>query len=265
MRYPGKTRVRQPRHRALLPLAFLGVLMYMASGCSSKPKYPKCKSSKDCKAGEHCVAQQCKQCGLDSHCEPGQVCRDNRCITETDACTSDEDCGDRACINGVCQNCTKDADCGPHGKCNNGKCTRPTKCSEPEDCEDDEDCIDGRCQRPWKTEPPKGLSCSLATVFFQFDEAAITPETREILNRNAECLRKASGRGIALVGHTDPRGTEEYNIALSERRARSVANYLSRLGIDADRLSVVPKGETEASGVDDSGWGRDRRVQFQWK
>ena len=64
------------------------------------------------------------------------------------------------------------------------------------------------------------------------------------------------------MGHTDPSGTDEYNIALSERRAQTVADYLARLGIDPARLQVVPKGETEPTWLGDD---KDRRVEFQWR
>ena len=65
-----------------------------------------------------------------------------------------------------------------------------------------------------------------------------------------------------LFGHTDTSGTEEYNIALSERRAQSVADYLSRLGSDPAKMQVVPKGETEPTGLGDD---KDRRVEFNWR
>jgi peptidoglycan-associated lipoprotein len=71
---------------------------------------------------------------------------------------------------------------------------------------------------------------------------------------------------VALVGHTDPRGTEEYNLALSEQRARSVKDYLTPLvGAAGSKLHVVPKGMLEATGTDDASWSRDRRVDFQWE
>jgi peptidoglycan-associated lipoprotein len=70
---------------------------------------------------------------------------------------------------------------------------------------------------------------------------------------------------VSLISHTDPRGTDEYNIALSDQRGRAVADYLSRLGIDAGRLRVIPKGEGEAIGSNESTWAQDRKVEFQWQ
>ncbi|HEY8432102.1 MAG TPA: OmpA family protein, partial [Sandaracinaceae bacterium] len=60
----------------------------------------------------------------------------------------------------------------------------------------------------------------------------------------------------------DPRGTEEYNLALGERRARAVQSYLQNLGIDASRIHASSMGEEMASGTDEASWARDRRVDF---
>ncbi|KAB2895986.1 MAG: OmpA family protein, partial [Kofleriaceae bacterium] len=75
-------------------------------------------------------------------------------------------------------------------------------------------------------------------------------------------IEKTAAKTVMLIGHTDQTGTDEYNIALSERRAQTVADYLARLGTDPARLHVVPKGESELTGNGDD---KDRRVEFQWK
>ena len=75
-------------------------------------------------------------------------------------------------------------------------------------------------------------------------------------------MSKNKTQSVLLIGHTDTSGTEEYNIALSERRAQSVADYLARLGGDPAKLQVVPKGETEPSGTGDD---KDRRVEMKWR
>ena len=107
------------------------------------------------------------------------------------------------------------------------------------------------------------MTCELKTVYFDFDQAAIREDARGLLTSNAECIRQApANRVVNVEGHTDQEGTEEYNIALSERRAQSVADYLARLGTDPAKMQVVPKGETEPSGLGDD---KDRRVEFKWK
>ena len=76
------------------------------------------------------------------------------------------------------------------------------------------------------------------------------------------CIEKTTGKQVYVVGHTDASGTGEAYIALSERRAQTVADYLARLGTDPARLQIVPKGESEPSGM---GEEKDRRVEFQWR
>jgi outer membrane protein OmpA-like peptidoglycan-associated protein len=98
-------------------------------------------------------------------------------------------------------------------------------------------------------------------VYFAFDDSTVQPSERDRLSQNVACIESTKGKTVYLIGHTDSSGTEEYNIALSERRAQTVADYMSRLGSDPARLQVVPKGETEPTGLGDD---KDRRVEFQW-
>jgi len=67
-----------------------------------------------------------------------------------------------------------------------------------------------------------------------------------------------------LTGTCDPRGTEEYNLALGERRAQSAQQYLKSLGVTGE-ITVSSMGEELATGTDESGWARDRRVDFKFK
>lgn len=245
-------------------LVAIAAMTLLAACPDKKPKDPKCKGDAECAAGQHCVNQQCVACGDDSHCEAGQVCQSGACVADpAPACTSDADCADgQACIDGKCRACTSDDQCGPGGRCNAGECQRAKECSQDTDCEDDEDCIDGHCQKPWQGSGPD-VQCQLQTVYFDFDQAAIREDARALLAANAECVRQVPAeQAVNIEGHTDEEGTEEYNIALSERRARTVADYLARLGIDPARFHVIAKGEGEPSG---SGIEQDRRVDFEWR
>ena len=105
------------------------------------------------------------------------------------------------------------------------------------------------------------VTCTLATVYFAFDDSTVQASERDRLTANVACIEKTKGKNVYLIGHTDTSGTEEYNIALSERRAQAVADFMARLGSDPARLQVVPKGETEPTGLGDD---KDRRVEFQW-
>jgi peptidoglycan-associated lipoprotein len=83
-----------------------------------------------------------------------------------------------------------------------------------------------------------------------------------VLERDAECIKRSSGIRAVIVGTTDPRGSEEYNLALGERRAQSAVRYLSALGVDAAHLDSRSTGEEYAAGSDEAGWARDRRADI---
>lgn len=256
--------------RVLAPVSLLLIVAgsgLLLTGCPKKnPKKAGCKGDKDCPKGRYCVDQQCRECRSDTHCGDGKKCRNGACVVAANMCGKDEDCPeDKVCKNGTCTACENHTECGPGGKCNQGKCERAKKCGKDEDCDDDQDCVNGRCARPWKVSTPTNAACTLGTVYFSFDQASIPPEHRKTLDDAATCIKSVKGRDVYVVGHTDPRGTEEYNVALSERRARSVADYLARLGIDPARMRIIPKGESEARGSSENGYVKDRRVQFEWR
>jgi peptidoglycan-associated lipoprotein len=245
---------------AVLVAAFALLLGFSAISCGDKPKKPgSCKSEKDCKPGQHCSENQCVECTEDSHCGKGKRCASGACIAAPE-CTKDDQCPNgQVCQASKCKPCASDGDC-PNGRCEAGACKR-TKCTKDEDCADDEDCLNGFCKRAGQASNVDA-GCSLSTVYFGFDDSSVQASERDRLDGNATCIEKVKGKSVYLMGHTDTSGTEEYNIALSERRAQSVADYLSRLGSDPARLQVVPKGETEPTGLGDD---KDRRVEFQWK
>jgi peptidoglycan-associated lipoprotein len=110
----------------------------------------------------------------------------------------------------------------------------------------------------------RGLSGGLQNVFyFDYDQSALSPETRASLDAHANILRGQSGV-VRLEGHTDDRGSREYNLALGERRAAAVANYLVLQGVDRSRIETVSYGEERpaALGDDESSWAKNRRVEL---
>jgi peptidoglycan-associated lipoprotein len=213
-------------------------------GCG--PTYPKCDSDKDCKEkNEYCVNGMCQQCRNDGDCKPGQICNKGRCEAAKKSCSADGDCPpDQSCIDGACKPCSSDSECGEGGKCSNGRCKRAA------------------AKLPDAPETPG--PCKLEAVYFDFNESVLTTEANGAIERNAECIKKGGSRSVTLTGHTDPRGTEEYNLALSDKRAASVKDRLTRTGVDGGKLKMVAKGEIEATGTDESGWVKDRRVDFSW-
>jgi outer membrane protein OmpA-like peptidoglycan-associated protein len=100
---------------------------------------------------------------------------------------------------------------------------------------------------------------------FGYNDDDLLPADRDMLQQVAECLVRGplQGRNVELVGRTDPRGTDEYNLGLGTRRADSVRGYLQRLGVPANRLTPSTRGEIDAAGADEIGWQRDRRVDLQ--
>jgi peptidoglycan-associated lipoprotein len=90
---------------------------------------------------------------------------------------------------------------------------------------------------------PEAEVVELRDVFFDYDRYAIRDDAREVLSENARFLKKNSDARITIEGHCDERGTIEYNIALGERRARAVKKFLTDLGVDPARLSIVSYGK----------------------
>jgi len=101
-------------------------------------------------------------------------------------------------------------------------------------------------------------------VYFEFDKATLTPGAREALVKNGEWLRINRDVVITIEGHCDERGTNEYNLALGDRRAETVKIFLADLGIQAGRLKTVSYGEEKP--VDpahaESAWAKNRRAHF---
>jgi peptidoglycan-associated lipoprotein len=99
---------------------------------------------------------------------------------------------------------------------------------------------------------------------FDFDDASLPPQDRSVLDQVAKCVTTGPlhDRALSLVGRADPRGEVEYNFALGEHRADSVANYLAQLGVGKDKMRETSRGKLDASGTDDESWARDRRVDI---
>lgn len=109
-----------------------------------------------------------------------------------------------------------------------------------------------------------GNIAGLSTVFFEFDSSGLSAEARETLRGNAEWLKKNTNVRVQIEGHTDSRGSIEYNIALGERRANSALNYLKSLGIPESRMSVISYGKERplVNEESESAWARNRRANF---
>jgi peptidoglycan-associated lipoprotein len=114
-------------------------------------------------------------------------------------------------------------------------------------------------------------ACGITTVDsvkdtpkFDFDQSAILAEDRDVLALVAQCLTTGvlRGRSVQFVGRADPRGTQEYNMALGERRSNAVIKYLSGLGVSSAQMSETSRGALDATGNDEATWRQDRRVDI---
>ena len=103
-------------------------------------------------------------------------------------------------------------------------------------------------------------------VYFDFDRDDIKPEYRDLIAANAKYLKAHPQATVKLGGHADERGSREYNLALSERRAKAVMNQLVLEGIGEGRLSTAAYGEEypAVKGHDESAWSKNRRVEFNY-
>jgi len=106
----------------------------------------------------------------------------------------------------------------------------------------------------------------LASIYFDFDSYDIRSDARATLKANAGAIQsRDEWRSVIVEGHTDERGSEEYNLALGERRANATRQYLEDLGVPGSRMQVVSFGETAPAvqGNDESAWRWNRRVEFR--
>lgn len=252
----------------------------LLSAC--KVHYPQCKSDAQCAAhNEVCINGQCQECKEDAAClakYPNEIrsCVTGRCELAPE-CHVTPDClakgADLICRNNRCvPQCTEDAECGAGQTCISHKCV--AACLNDAGCPSGYLCMDGHCEteadaaanghhscRPVKA----GDAVALDTVFFEFNQYDLTAETRSVLEQAALCLKQApGGLKVLLEGHCDDRGTQEYNLALGQRRGQAVEKYLRTLGIDATALEASSKGKNEpvCSDGTEACFSRNRRVEF---
>ena len=98
-------------------------------------------------------------------------------------------------------------------------------------------------------------------VFFNYDSAELDNDAQELLQDQVAWLKQCSDVSVIIEGHCDERGTREYNLALGEKRAQSVKNYIINLGISADRVSTISYGKERPAvvGSNDGAWAQNRR------
>ncbi|MBN1959907.1 MAG: OmpA family protein [Deltaproteobacteria bacterium] len=261
--------------RQLLKFAALAASLFFVA---CKPTYPKCDQDEHCKEkGEVCVNGQCQECRDDAQCiekkGEGFICQDARCEPKPE-CNADADCDGKVCRANKCvAECVATTDCPSGKRCENQKCV--DECAQDVDCGPGRVCIDGACAdqggdttnisaqcRPM--DASGGEIVATQVVNFEFDRFDLTVDAKSILDKNAECLKQAPQVVVVLEGHADERGTQEYNLALGEKRAAAVRSYLKNLGIESGRLTTRSKGKNQplCTEHNEGCWSQNRRVEF---
>lgn len=125
---------------------------------------------------------------------------------------------------------------------------------------------------PPKSEPQRSfqdiVNQDLHDAFFEYDQSSINEQARSVLTRNADVLKTLFSQfpnGVVIIeGHADERGSAEYNLGLSDRRATSAREFLQQLGVPAERLRVVARGKEapQCTDANESCWSKNRRAHF---
>ncbi|PLX42439.1 MAG: peptidoglycan-associated lipoprotein [Deltaproteobacteria bacterium] len=110
-----------------------------------------------------------------------------------------------------------------------------------------------------------GLASLLNTIFFDFDKSDITSEAAATLDANKDNLLSYPAARVRIEGHCDERGTNEYNLALGERRANATKRYLADAGVDPNRMDTISYGEERPvdPASNEAAWAKNRRAEFK--
>ncbi len=136
-----------------------------------------------------------------------------------------------------------------------------------------EKVVEPPVQKPQMTEEEIFMSKSLEQInkdqplqmiHFDYDKYFVRDDAKSILESDAAWLKKFRTVKVLIEGHCDERGTEEYNLALGEKRARSTLDYLVSLGIPQDRMKIISYGKSQLldQANNETAWARNRRAQF---
>lgn len=254
------------RSSLFLLTALVFVLGALLGGCRS---YPECKRDKHCvdygRGTPFCVDRVCRDCRDDSHCGFCEQCDNNSCVRTPGCCADDADCpSPQRCRDNRCgPQCLSDADCGEMERCLSGTCVEI-------ECRTDEDCPDGyRCENFSCVQIVDNTPCAnrqFRTVYFDFDEHVLRADQASSMEWNQACYDRFEGN-TDVEGHCDERGTVEYNLALGDRRARTIRDWLQRAGVDLARMNKISYGENRpvATGSNENAWRQNRRVEITWR
>jgi peptidoglycan-associated lipoprotein len=165
-------------------------------------------------------------------------------------CKKDADCTDAVCVFGKCQECGINTDCKDGKVCEDNKCVESASVTSTESN-----------MTPAQTAP---VCSQTGTVLFDFNVYDVKQEGRDLLTEIATCLRANPDSKIMIAGNTDERGTVEYNLALGEKRAKAVSQYLQNSGINDSRMHVVSYGKEKPVDPEhnEEAWAKNRRTDI---
>jgi len=265
--FPGssdRTAVR-PALAALGSLA-AGLVLFLQACGGCGPSYPDCDNDKHCVTHkEVCVDGKCKECRDDAQCTSKDLCmscQGNECLRRPGCCKSDLDCpqGGKCWKTppsspvGQCGGaCRDNKDCPTGTRCAGGSCVPDIACSDDSFCPTGTKCLNGSCV----------AACDLAPIYFDFNEYSIRLDQEAPLAANAECI-KGAAFVVGVEGHCDERGSDEYNLALGQRRAAAVARQYATLGVDRMKLrGILSYGEERpvCQESNESCWRLNRRAE----
>jgi peptidoglycan-associated lipoprotein len=252
-----------PNSTLRLALLSLGLLLLAGLGACS-PKYPNCNKDSHCaKHNQVCVDKLCRDCSDSSQCnkvDPCMACTAGYvCSRAPGCCKSDLDCPGGQCwksagaTTGQCGGaCQDNSHCPAGQKCSGGACVPANDCTSDASCPSGQKCVNGECTS----------GCAIQSVLFDFNESSVRLDQESVVASNVQCMKEA-GRAYRVEGHCDDRGSDEYNLALGQRRAGSVARAYKRLGIADGSLSVISYGEERPACTTQSEtcWAENRRAE----
>ena len=251
-----------PRRRvALTAAAILAALALAACG----PTYPECDNDEHCAShNQHCVDNLCRDCRVDAHCNAVDPCMEcgsgYTCERRQGCCKTDLDCPGGRCwktgaaMTGTCGGqCQGDDHCPAGQRCSGGNCVPDAACSGDGDCPAGQRCEGGNCVTG---------ACEIVPVRFDFNEFTIRLDQESTINGNAKCLVQRATRH-SVEGHCDERGSDEYNLALGQRRAAAVARQYKELGVASSQISTLSYGEERPTCTEstEACWSKNRRVE----
>jgi peptidoglycan-associated lipoprotein len=125
--------------------------------------------------------------------------------------------------------------------------------------------VDTTTHTPPPPPPPPAPPLTLTTIYFDYDKYDLKADARDIMAQNAKSLSDHATATIRIEGNCDERGTDEYNLALGEKRANAAKDYLVNYGVNAARISTISYGETHPMdpGHSESAWAKNRRDEFK--